>query len=164
LAALSVAQDVPSAATVNAKARQALTATTGTAPASEPVARVVVYPDGRQLPAGFTDGPLRDAQVTCATMKDRNCIARYVVLRPGDPEVLLVFSQSSAYVFEADAAGRWRKSVVANGALLSCEPLRRAVETGTFSFEPHPWPDLMVGGQRFGLAPSTSSVCPRTTP
>jgi hypothetical protein len=141
--------------------------TAGAPRAEAPAARIVVYPTERQLPAGFADpdaGPLREANVTCVALKDRNCIARFIVLRPGAPEALLVFTQSGAYLFEPDAAGRWRNTATASGALLSCEPFRRAVEAGAFAFEAHALPDVVVAGRRFGLVPPTTYVCPKTTP
>ncbi|MBI3514097.1 MAG: DUF4153 domain-containing protein [Proteobacteria bacterium] len=167
LGELSQTQDLSSAPTINAKAKQALAQANrwiGDRPPTrdELAERVSVYPSGRSLPPSFSAtsaGPMAGINLNCVQMRSKKCIARFVTLRPGEGEAILLLDQFVGYVFEQDSARQWRKTAQLAGAV-NCDALRQGVESGAFKLETHPWPDLVVGDQRLGLAPTPSYTCP----
>jgi hypothetical protein len=167
LAELSQTQDLPLASSINAKAKQALAQTSRwqvnrAFVGNELAERTLVYPSGRTLPPSFSatsPGPMTGINLNCVQTQAKRCIARFVTLQQGGPEAILFLDQFVGYVFEQDSTGKWHKTAQLAGAL-NCDSLRQGVESGAFRLEAHPWPDLVVGEQRLGLAPTPSYVCP----
>ena len=137
----------------------------GTQPTANELAdRVAVYPEGRVLPAAFYDmllGPLAgaDAPWCFRSTNGAKCSARFLILRPGDAEAILLLDANASSLFELDTAGEWRKTARVTGAT-SCAPVRQGIERGEFTLEPHAWPDLVVGNQRLDLSPPVQECDP----
>jgi hypothetical protein len=125
--------------------------------------RVKVHPDGRTLPDGFLEaafGPRSGRAVpVCLRVASGQCDVRFVTLRPGEPEVLVFLDTMIAFVFAREQTGTWTKIGDLTGPLL-CPDLRQAFVAGEVDRDPHPWPDLMIGGQRVVIT-SVPEVCPR---
>ena len=155
---------------IRTRARQALDMTNrgaapaqGAKPATEAFLRhVTVYPEGRTLPDGFYEtqfGALTNATVPlCARVSVGRCVARYVTLRPGEPEALLFLDADGGSLFEQDAGGAWRKTGTLT-ARLHCQLVRQELETGDVTPAPHGWPDLVVAGERVMIEP-VAGDCP----
>lgn len=154
----------PQAATITRLAAQAQASTSrydgrGSQPlvsADEMSQRVAVYPAGRTLPLQFFDDAFvleHDMQQPyCTSGGGQSCIARFVSLHEGQPEaVIFIDSTSIGYtLFEQDAAGHWRRTGQLRGAL-ACPNLREQIKNGEFRLQPHPWPDLEIGGLVVGI-------------
>lgn len=161
LAELSQLKNGPDGTTVSSKAAEALALANryGVRPpltVVERADRVEVYPSGRALPASFYDlnsGPMAgSAAPQCFRTNGAKCVARFVSLRPGEPEAILFADAGGGFVFEQDSAGQWRKTALLTGPVY-CASTRQGLEHGDFKLDPHPWPDLVVGDQRLQITP-----------
>lgn len=130
---------------------------------SEMERAVTVFPVGRPLPKGFLDAiatsraygaapgqgclvgdgstssPVPPAKLICA--------ARWLTVRPGSPDAILLISPSGSSLYEPDAAGHWRATATPGGQL-SCNGVADAIKSQPIQVVPHPWPDLIVAGHR----------------
>jgi hypothetical protein len=156
LTELGQIKDIPDATTINSRAQRALALTSrwGAIQPATPddiAARVTVYPAGRTLPASFYDldtGPTAgNRRPLCFHTGGSKCIARFITMRPGEAEAVILLDSVSGYLFEQDAAGHWSETAQLLGAV-TCGPVRDGVEKGEFNLAPHPWPDLVFGDHR----------------
>ncbi len=149
-------QDQSSAA-VSAKAKEALAMTNRFVP---PVLTawsiensISVFPAGRTLPADFyvrlADAPLKSTLRQCVP---QGCAARYMVLKPGAPESIVLVTPFFGDVLDQGADGAWHETAHLQGSF--CKQVRDARMTGDFVPQTHPWPDLAIGGKVFVLVPA----------
>jgi hypothetical protein len=182
LAELRNAPDGPDAETIRAEAAKAENVQnrwqlrrTGTGVASAPPltarakARLVkVYPDGRELPPGLLElisgeAASPPAKACFSSQINRSCVARFLALRTGEPDALVLDMKFGGLeVFEVDANGIWRKTAKAtNIAFTACASVSGAFERGDIVVAPHDAPDLILGGQRRVLQPIEDCPAPK---
>jgi hypothetical protein len=170
LVELSQTKDGPDPARIGAAASRALAARGRSGPpeplsGDEMAGRIAVYPSGRALPPGFVDmsiGPFTSATLP-ACLRSRagpQCVVRFITLRPGDAEAILFLDKVTVtgLILQVDASGRWHQSGSLSGPMF-CPSVRQALEQGTFSVEPHPSPDLVIGNLRLTIDPPAAR-CP----
>jgi len=152
LQALSRIEGVPGAATIRRLATAALEQRRPGPVAEESVGdRMVVFPPGRDLVAAAHGLRAESGSWAVECLQEATapkCIARFLTLRPGEAETLVVFDPgtSEIWLLQPDAAGRWTRVGQARGPT-SCEAVAEALRRGEIEPAPHSWPDLMVGGR-----------------
>jgi len=114
--------------------------------------RIVVRPAGRALPPTFVNDALMApysgaGRPNCTVQAGPVCIARFVDLGQGRAEaIVFIDAFSNGFLFESGPDGRWLKSALLQGNY-RCAEMRSQFEEGQIRLQPHPWPDLLVGGR-----------------
>ena len=119
--------------------------------APDAAGRIKVYPEGRELPPNLLDGDVEGIAAACRFVRN-SCAARYITLRDGDREALILVSSYSGGLFQQDDAGHWHETAELQGLSLAKDAASPtlAVPVGT---QPHDLPDLKIGDQRVTLVP-----------
>lgn len=165
---LSQSKDITDAEKVNESARGALAGRAmpgqirGYPWAKLTPEMVEVSPLGRTLPESFfspDQGAFRKANPGCAQPQSKKkCRATFVSPNDGRPEAVLFYDTWSARLYEQNADGRWEGTGTLQGRT-HCKSVREAMETSAFTLDPHPWPDLLVGGERLTIVPAQQGPC-----
>jgi len=120
--------------------------------------RISVRPAGARLPPAFyaalassgsagAGGDFTVSNILRACLYQR-CAASYLPLGPGAPPAIAVVANVMGVVFEETAPGQWRPAALLN----FCSPAEADdLLAGKAQAQPHPWPDLAVGGRRIEL-------------
>lgn len=170
LQALAHQQD-PASAAVAAKAKEALAATTRTRFAvgiespmrtEEEIEKSIrVLPAGRTLPPDFfaktAEHFLQNALSMCVPQK---CVARYMALKPGAEESLVLMGPFFGYVLDRNADGTWHETAQVQGSF-ACKQVGEARDAGALAPQPHALPDLIIGGKVFVLIRDNGTCDPR---
>lgn len=123
---------------------------------------VEVSPAGRTLPDSFFSadaGAFSKAAPACARDNaNRRCRAIFVASSDGQREAVLFFDGWSARIVEPNAEGRWEVTGSAQGRAF-CKSAQAAIAAGEVALEPHPWPDVIVGGERLTIVPTRKDKC-----
>lgn len=171
LAELATGTTGADAVAIAAGAKAALAATsrvvadrTGVAvPIEAAASRVTVYPVGRTLPGAFYQAAYaafaEQSRPSCFERRADNCVARLIALTPGGAEAVLLVYGRAGSLFEQDGAGQWRHTAE-TAPDDSCGSLPEGIYRGDIGVAPHPWPDLMVGGDRLSLRPLRAGCNP----
>jgi hypothetical protein len=121
-----------------------------------------IYPEDHPLPANFAERFEAAASSCFDPFAHQNCVARFLSLEPGKPEIVILEIGAVYEVYEPTAEGSWRKSAAARALVFGCPSAQGAFQRGEIRVEAHALPDLVIGGQRFALIPSTTENCPAT--
>ena len=138
-----------------------------TDPSRQPVSaaqladRVTIYPAGQTLPDGFYAAlaAINDPRwwAPCLHGGVRKCDVRVLQL-PGSAAAAVLFAGAAPTLFEQDADGRWQRTGELSGQL-NCTASHDALQTAPQTLAPHPWPDVLLGNQRFSIVQS-AALCP----
>jgi hypothetical protein len=125
---------------------------------AETAPAITVLPQGRKLPDHLSDDVSNgSASIVLHNCRVQNCVAYYLALAPDTGEALLLIGRSNGVVLRQDATGKWSFLSWLNGDFF-CKKMREALEAGQVSTVPHPYPDILIGGERFSL-PTPLSAC-----
>jgi hypothetical protein len=172
---LSETKEFADSARVNASARSALTnpGLARTAPSNYVPAPVIntvkltpelveVVPAGRTLPESFFSedhGAFRAKNPACAQPNSKQkCRAAFVVSNDGHPEAILFSDNWTTQLYEQGADGGWEHTGLVQGRTY-CSGVKSAMSAGTFGVAAHPWPDLVIGGERLTIVPVQKGGC-----
>jgi hypothetical protein len=119
---------------------------------------ITVLPQGRKLPDHLADDVSNgSASIVLHNCSFQKCVAYYLALAPDTGEALLLIGRSNGVVLRQDATGKWSYLGALNGDFF-CQKMREALEAGQVSTVPHPYPDILIGGERFSI-PTPLSAC-----
>jgi hypothetical protein len=112
---------------------------------------ITVFPAGRKLPdrlnADIPSGVARALLNSCA---NQHCVAQYLTFVPHGREALLIIGPFSGSLLEQDATGKWSDTAQLNGNFF-CSQTRDAVAAGQITMSEHPYPDILIGTERFTI-------------
>jgi hypothetical protein len=164
---LATTQDIANASAVNEKAGKALAqsspyfAVAQAISSAELPALILVGPPGHDVPAELSDAIIKASDPVTRTFCLRtksSCVLRFLTLGGDHTESALFVALGSGRLFVQDGSGGWTPAAKLM-IHMNCRRTMQAFAEDDIAVEQHPWPDLVVAGQRLSFIPDSFS-CP----